>query len=339
MRVSGMLGADLDMAPLAIAELERRGYDAAFSAEINNEPFFPLVLAAEHSERIALSTSISVAFARNPMTMANLAWDLNQYSKGRFTIGLGSQIRQHIERRFCMPWSSPAARMREFVQAMRAIWHTWSTGEKLDFEGEFYRHNLMTPMFVPSKTQYGAPGVHVAGVGPLMTEVAAEVADGMIAHGFTTVKHLEEVTLPAVQRGLAKAGRERAQLDISSPIMVVTGVDEQAFMQSKAAVQGQLAFYASTPAYRPVLELHGWGDLQSAANDLTREGRWSEMGELITDEVLNTFAVVSEDIAAVPGLLRERYGHLVDTWQCTVETGDRERQARLIAAVQETSPL
>ncbi len=153
------------------------------------------------------------------------------------------------------------------------------------------------------------------------------------------MKYLEEVTLPAVQRGLAKAGRERAQLDISSPIMVVTGVDEQAFMQSKAAVQGQLAFYASTPAYRPVLELHGWGDLQGAANDLTRAGRWSEMGELITDEVLNTFAVVSEDIAAVPGLLRERYGHLVDTWQCTVETGDRERQARLIAAVQETSPL
>ena len=334
MRVSGMLGADLDMAPLAIAELERRGYDAAFSAEINNEPFFPLVLAAEHSKRIALSTSISVAFARNPMTTANLAWDLNQYSKGRFTIGLGSQIQQHIERRFSMPWSSPAARMREFVQAMRAIWHCWSTGEKLAFEGEFYRHNLMTPMFMPSKTEYGAPGVHIAGVGPLMTEVAAEVADGMIAHGFTTARYLEEVTLPAVERGLAKAGKQRADLDISSPIMAVTGVDEEAFEQNKLAIQSQLAFYASTPAYRPVLELHGWGDVQTEANKLTREGLWTDMGELITDEILNTFAIVSEDIDAVPALLKERYGHLVDTWQCTVETGDTDRQAALIAAVQ-----
>ncbi|NND68834.1 MAG: TIGR03617 family F420-dependent LLM class oxidoreductase [Halioglobus sp.] len=329
-----MLGADLDMAPLAIAELERRGYDAAFSAEINNEPFFPLVLAAEHSERIALSTSISVAFARNPMTMANLAWDLNQYSKGRFTLGLGSQIKQHITRRFSMPWSSPAARMREFIQAMRAIWRCWETGEKLDFEGEFYRHNLMTPMFMPTKTRYGAPGVSLAAVGPLMTEVAAEVADGVIAHGFTTVKYLEEVTLPAVARGLEKAGRQRDELDISSPVMVVTGLNAEAFAQNKLAVQSQIAFYASTPAYRPVLELHGWGDLQTEANNLTREGRWEDMGGLITDDLLNTFAIVSEDIKAVPSLLEQRYGHLVDTWQCTVETGDSEQQAQLVKAVQ-----
>ena len=236
------------------------------------------------------------------------------------------------------PWSSPAARMREFVQAMRAIWHCWRTGEKLAFEGEFYRHNLMTPMFTPSRTEYGAPGVHVAGVGPLMTEVAAEVADGMIAHGFTTAKYLEEVTLPAVERGLKKAGKPREALDISSPIIAVTGLNEEAFEQSKLAVKSQLAFYASTPAYRPVLELHGWGDVQTEANRLTREGRWADMGELITDEILSTFAVVSEDIEALPGLLKQRYGHLVDTWQCTVETGDRERQAQFIAAVQGTKP-
>lgn len=334
MKVSGMLGADLDMAPLAIAELERRGYDAAFAAEINNEPFFPLVLAAEHSRRIALSTSISVAFARNPMTMANLAWDLNQYSKGRFTIGLGSQIKQHITRRFSMPWSSPAARMREFIQAMRAIWRCWATGEQLDFKGEFYRHDLMTPMFVPAKKEYGAPGVNLAAVGPLMTEVAAEVADGVIAHGFTTAKYLQEVTLPAIERGLARAGRARSALDVSSPVMVVTGTDEQTFERNKLAVQSQIAFYASTPAYRRVLELHGWGDLQTQANELTRAGRWADMGALVSDEILETFAVVSADIEAVPELLKRRYGHLVDTWQCTVETGDSERQAALVAAVQ-----
>jgi probable F420-dependent oxidoreductase len=329
-----MLGADLDMAPLAIAELEKRGYDAAFSAEINNDPFLPLVLAAEHSRDIALTTSISVAFARNPMTLATLAWDLNQYARGRFTIGLGSQIKQHITRRFSMPWSRPAARMREFIQALRTIWSCWETGDKLDFNGEFYQHNLMTPMFVPSNREFGTPGINLAAVGPLMTEVAAEVADGVIAHGFTTAKYLEEVTLPAVQRGLQKSGRSRAELDISSPLMVVSGASEEAFTQSKLAVQGQIAFYASTPAYRPVLELHGWGELQEAANQMTREGRWEDMGGLIDDEILNTFAVVSEDIDAVPRLLAERYTGLVDTWQCTLETGETQLQQKLVAAVQ-----
>ena len=334
MKVSGMLGADLDMAPLAIAELERRGYDAAFSAEINNDPFFPLILAAEHSQNIALATSISVAFARNPMTTANLAWDLNQYSRGRFTLGLGSQIKQHITRRFSMPWSHPAARMREFIQAMRAIWSCWETGEKLQFEGEFYQHNLMPPMFTPGKAEFGRPAVTLAAVGPLMTETAAEVADGLIAHGFTTEKYLREVTLPAVQRGLEKAGRKRSEFDISSPVMVVSGRDQQAFEDSRLAVQSQIAFYASTPAYRPVLELHGWSDLHEEARRLTREGRWQDMGALITDDILKTFAIVTEDIEQVPAQLKERYGDLVDTWQCTVESGDFDVQAQLVADVQ-----
>lgn len=328
-----MLGADLEMAPLAIAELEARGYDAAFTAEINNDPFFPLVLAAEHSKSIQLTTAISVAFARNPMTVANLAWDLNQYSKGRFTVGLGSQIKPHITRRFSMPWSQPAARMREFILAMRAIWACWETGVKLDFNGEFYLHDLMTPMFTPTRTTYGAPGVNLAAVGPRMTEVAAEVADGVIAHGFTTEKYLREVTLPAVQRGLVRAGRGRETFDLSLPVMAVAGVDEEAFAQSKLRVQSQLAFYASTPAYRPVLELHGWGELQTEAHQLTRQGRWQEMGALITDEILNTFALVCEDIDRVPALLQARYAGLVDTWMCTVDTGDRDRQKQLIDAL------
>jgi probable F420-dependent oxidoreductase len=334
LRVSGMLGADLEMAPLAIAELERRGYDAAFSAEINNDPFFPLVLAAEHSKTIALTTAISVAFARNPMTLANLAWDLNQYSKGRFTVGLGSQIKPHITRRFSMPWSKPAARMREFIQAMQAIWRCWETGEKLDFNGEFYQHTLMTPMFTPSRKTYGAPRVNLAAVGPLMTEVAAEVANGVIAHGFTTAQYLRDVTLPAVQRGLEKSGRKREEFDVSLPVMVVTGVNAEAFEQSKNAIRSQLGFYASTPAYRPVLELHGWGDVQTSANQLTREGRWQDLAALITDEILHTFALVTEDITQVPTLLQQRYGGLADTWMCTVETGNTDLQQQLVAAVQ-----
>lgn len=334
MKVSGMLGADLERAPLAIAELERRGFDTAFTAEINNDPFLPLVLAAEHSEQIALTTSISVAFARNPMNVAQLAWDLNQYSKGRFTVGLGSQIKPHITRRFSMPWSKPAARMREFIQAMHAIWRCWETGEKLDFEGEFYRHDLMTPMFVPAKKDHGAPRVNLAAVGPLMTEVAGEVAEGMIAHGFTTDRYLREVTLPAVERGLLKAGRNRATFNINGPIMAVAGVDEEAFEQSKSAVKAQLGFYASTPAYRPVLELHGWGDVQTEAHRLTRENRWDEMSALITDDILDAFAVVAEDIDDLPGLLVKKYGGLIDTWQCTIQTPDADVQQRIIAAVQ-----
>lgn len=331
-----MLGADLEMAPLAAADLERRGYDVAFSAEINNEPFFPLVLAAEHSQTIELTTSICVAFARNPMTLANLAWDLNNYSRGRFTIGLGSQIKPHITRRFSMPWSKPAARMREFIQAMRAIWSCWETGEKLDFNGEFYRHDLMTPMFTAKQSEFGAPGVNLAAVGPLMTEVAGEVADGMISHGFTTADYLREVTLPAIGRGLEKSGRSRDEFEVIIPAMVVAGASEDAFERSAAAVRSQVAFYASTPAYRPVLELHGWGDLQAEAHRMTREGRWDDMASLITDEILDAFAIVSEDIQRVPALLAERYGGLADTWMCTVETGDEDLQKQLVAAVQAT---
>jgi probable F420-dependent oxidoreductase len=336
MKVSGMLGADLEMAPLAIAQLESQGYDEAFSAEINNEPFFPLVLAAEHSKTIALSTSISVAFARNPMTMANLAWDLNQYAKGRFTLGIGSQIQAHISKRFSMPWSKPAARMREFIQAMQSIWSCWESGgqERLQFRGEFYQHTLMTPMFVPGKCEFGAPQVRLAGVGPLMTEVAGEVADGLIAHGFSTAQYMREVTLPAVERGLAIAGRAREGFDISSPIMVVSGTDEESFQQNKQAVKTQLAFYGSTPAYKPVLDLHGWGDLQGRLNTLSKEGKWVEMGELIDDDILNTFAVVCENPGDIAANIKERYQGLVDTWQCTFMNPDADLMKQVIQSVQ-----
>ena len=335
MKVSGMLGADLGMAPLATAELERRGYDALFTAEINNDPFLPLALAAEHSQSIQLTTSIAVAFARNPMTVAQQAWDLNQYSGGRFTVGLGSQIKQHITRRYSMEWSRPAARMREFVQAVRAIWDCWVSGDKLDFEGDFYRHNLMTPMFTPHDKGCGRPGVNIAAVGPLMTETAAEVGDGLIAHGFTTEKYLKTVTLPAVERGLNKAGRARQDFDISCPVMVVCGANEQAFEQNLRAVKAQLGFYASTPAYRGVLEVHGWEDLQIEANQLTREGRWDELGALIDGEILESFALVCDNPDRLADAFYQRYGRLIDTWQCTFETGDSDRQQQMISRIQE----
>jgi probable F420-dependent oxidoreductase len=334
MKINASLIADLGSVPSRIKDIESLGYDAAFSAEISSDPFFPLLLAAEHSERVGLTTAISVAFARNPMTLANIAHDLNQYSEGRFSLGLGSQIQPHITKRFSMPWSKPAARMREFVLALRAIWDCWLEGSELDFRGEFYHHTLMTPMFVPAQLEFPAPQVNIAGVGPRMTEVAGETADGFIAHGFTTEKFLREVSMPALDRGLAKAGRSRSDIDVSAPIIVVSGLDSQAFEASLQVVKMQLAFYGSTPAYKPVLELHGWEGLQPTLNRLSKQGEWLKMGELISDEILETFAIVCEDPSQIAPRFEERFGGLIDTWQCTVDLPDRAAQSQLLASLQ-----
>jgi probable F420-dependent oxidoreductase len=334
MKINASLIADLGSVPSRIKEIEALGYDGAFSAEINADPFLPLLLAAEHSERVGLMTAVSVAFARSPMTVAHVAHDLNQYSGGRFTLGLGSQIRPHVTKRFSMPWSQPAARMREFVLALRAIWSSWLDGGRLDFRGEFYQHTLMTPMFTPAQRGFPAPKVMVAGVGPLMTEVAGEVADGFVAHGFTTEKYLREVTVPALARGLEKAGRSRADFDVSAPIIVISGIDRAAFESNRQFVKLQLAFYGSTPAYKPVLERHGWDALQPELNRLSKQGAWQEMGELISDEMLESFAVVCEDPDQIAPRLAQRYGDLIDTWQCTVDLPDREVQSALLRRLQ-----
>ena len=315
------LGGNLDQVPKMIKKLEEQGYDGAMTAETSSDPFFPLLLAAEHSERIELMTSIAVAFARNPMILAGIGHDLNAYSKGRFVLGLGSQIKPHITRRFSMPWSHPAARMREFILAMRAVWDCWYQGEKLDFQGEFYQHTLMTPMFTPSDVEFGPPRVFLAAVGPRMTEVAGEVADGVIAHAFTTEKYFRETTLPNLEKGLAKAGRARDSFEVSCPVFVVTGRDEESTEASRLGVTRQIAFYGSTPAYRPVLEAHGWGDLGPELTGLSKRGEWEKMGTLVTDEILDAFAIVAPP-KDVPDRLLKRYGGLIDRVACTFDIGD-----------------
>jgi len=312
MKIDGTLMVTrLGDARRAAAELEEIGYDGAFTAETSHDPFLPLLLAAEGSERLELGTGIAVAFARSPMTLAHTAWDLQAHSGGRFLLGLGSQIQAHIEKRFSMPWSSPAARMREFILALRAIWACWQDGAPLEFRGEFYRHTLMTPFFNPGPIPPGPPKVLLAAVGEKMTEVAGEVADGIILHGFTTERYVREVTMPALERGWARSGRRRQDFQITGPMFVVTGTTEEEMAQAGALTRQQIAFYGSTPAYRGVLALHGWGDLQPELNRLSKEGRWAEMGDCITDEILETFAVVGEP-EQVPGLLAARYGDLLD---------------------------
>ena len=312
MKVDGGIGGTT-IAELAkqARELEGLGYDGIMTAETSHDPFLQLVIAAEHTERVEIATGIAVAFARNPMNLANLGHDLQTYSGGRAIVGLGSQIKPHIEKRFSMEWSHPAARMRELILAMRAIWACWNEGVPLDFRGEFYRHTLMTPFFNPGPTGHGPPKVFLAAVGEHMTEVAGEVADGILVHGFTTERYVREVTMPAVARGLAKAGRSRERFEVSGPLFVVTGGNDEEVERAKAGTRQQIAFYGSTPNYRPVLDLHGWGELQPELNALSKQGKWVEMGDLIDDEMLSTFAVIAgpDDVAAE---LARRYGGLVD---------------------------
>lgn len=293
---------------------EKAGYDGLWASESKHDPFLPLLLAAEHTDRLEVGTAIAVAFARSPMQLAYTAHDLQAYSGGRFSLGLGSQIKPHIERRFAMPWSRPAARMREYVSALRAIWAAWNDGEKLDFRGDFYTHTLMSPFFSPPPAPGGAPKVFVAAVGEAMTRVAGEVADGLLAHGFTTERYLREVTLPTVEAGLAGSGRTRGDFSVSHLLLTATGRTEEEMARAVDGTRRQIAFYGSTPAYRGVLELHGWGELGDELNALSkssREDKWEAMGRLVDDDVLHTFAVVAEP-ERVAAEIRRRYGSLVD---------------------------
>ncbi|MET0894945.1 MAG: LLM class F420-dependent oxidoreductase [Acidimicrobiia bacterium] len=311
MKVDGMVGGGFADVGARAQELEALGYDGAFTSETQHDPFLPLAIASTTTSTIEVGTSIAVAFARTPMMTAAIANDLQIASQGRFVLGLGSQIKPHIERRFSMPWSRPAARMREYVLALRAIWTAWHEESKLNFRGDFYTHTLMTPFFSPGPSEYGAPKVWLAAVGKRMTEVAGEVADGMIVHAFTTEKYLREVTIPSIDRGLATAGRSRDSFELGGPMLVVTGSTEEQMAESAQATKQQIAFYGSTPSYRPVLALHGWGDVGDELNAMSKRGRWVEMGELITDEILDAFAVVAEP-ADVAGKLRARFGLLLD---------------------------
>ena len=287
--------------------LEAEGYDGLWVSETQHDPFLQLLQIAEATERVTLGPAIAIGFARSPMTLAYTAYDLANYSAGRFVLGLGSQVKPHIEKRFSMTWSRPAARMRELVVALRAIWSAWHDGARLDFRGDFYTHTLMTPFFAPPRHAFGAPPVYLAGVGTQMTEVAGEVADGFFFHPFTTQRYLREVTLPALERGRATSGLGLDGFTIAGPAFVCVGRDEAEMAAAVKGTKNQIAFYASTPAYRGVLDLHGWGDLQPELNRISKEGRWAEMGDVVTDDVLDALAVVG-DPATAGRALRERWG-------------------------------
>lgn len=300
MKYDAWIRDGLENATLDARTSQQLGYDGAWNGEGKSDAFLPMVLAAEHSESLEIGSAIALAFARNPMTVAYQAIDLQRYSRGRFIVGLGSQIRPHIERRFSMPWSKPAARMKDFVLALHAIWEAWESGEQLRYEGQFYRHTLMTPNFVPDANPFGRPKVYLAAVGPQMLRVAAEVADGLFVHPFCTELYLRSVVLPGIER---HRPRELPPLEIAlSPLVALSDPDV-------VAARREIAFYASTPAYRPVLDIHGWGDLQSELNAMSKRSEWDRMAALVDDDVLRAMCCIGDE-RAVAAELTQRYGGL-----------------------------
>jgi len=324
---------DLRQVANAARKAEVDGFSGLITLENRNDPFLAHAVAAIATSQIELGTAVAIAFARSPMAVAHASWDLQVASRGRFVLGLGPQVRAHNERRFSVAWSAPVPRLREYTQALRAIWRCWETGEKLNFEGEHYRFTLMTPNFIPPSLQLPMVPITLAAVGPYSLRLAGEVADGARLHPFCTRKYLEDSVLPRLGEGMAKSGRARENFEITGGGFLATGKDEAAVAKAVEWVRTRVAFYGSTPAYWPVLSAHGLDDLGRELNALSRQGKWEEMTARVSDDVVRLFAAVGThvDIAA---RIAERFGGLVDTvYASTSAAVPSDLPAEAVAAV------
>jgi probable F420-dependent oxidoreductase len=296
----------LQAVPEIAKEAERLGFDTLWSSETMHDPFLPFALAAEHTRELKFGTAVAVSFARSPTTMAYTAWDLAQTSKGRFCLGLGTQVKAHIERRFGMPWpESPVAKLREQINAMRALWQTWQTGERLNFRGGYYKLNLMSPFFNPGPVEHPDIPIYIAGVNTGLARLTGEVGDGFLVHPFHTPDYLKDVILPAIKQGTDKAGRDTKVVSILVTAFVISDAIEREFTRQ------QIAFYASTPSYRPVLALHGWERAAEDLSALAARGKWAEMPGIITDDMLEIFATIAPP-GKLPAALKDRYAGFAD---------------------------
>ena len=297
---------DLSAIPSLACAVESMGFNALWSTETMHDPFLPGPLIAEHTRKLYFGTAVAIAFARSPATLAYTAWDLAQASGGRFILGLGTQVKAHIMRRFGMPWpESVVGKLREQIEAVRTFWNTWQTNQPFNYRSEHYKLNLMSPFFNPGSIKYPNIPIYIAGVNTGLARLAGEMAQGFHAHPFHTPRYLREVILPAIEQGAANAGRSRAEIKISTSAFVVTSAEEETF------VRAQIAFYASTPSYRSVMALHGWEDTASQLSDLASRGAWADMAGLINDDMLHECAVIASP-ADLPSALLERYQGLVD---------------------------
>jgi probable F420-dependent oxidoreductase len=304
--------SDLRKVSAEIRRIELAGYDGVMTQENRHDPFLPLAVAAVNSERLQLGTGVAISFPRSPMVMANLCWDLQLASQGRFVLGIGPQVKGHNERRFSVPWTPPAPRMKEYIQALRAIWHSWKTGERLAFEGEHYTFTLMTPNFTPEPMSYQAPPVTMAAVGPAMLHVAGEVADGVRLHGFCTPRYLENVIWPQLQTGLERGGRTRENLQVSGGGFVITGATDEEVDKLVEFYRSRVAFYGSTRAYWPVLEQHDLLELGEKLNYMSKNNQWQAMPAEVSDEVLQLFAAIGRHDQIVAEI-ESQFGGLVDS--------------------------
>ncbi|MCK6556367.1 TIGR03617 family F420-dependent LLM class oxidoreductase [Candidatus Binatia bacterium] len=333
---TGLMPGTLRDAATAAQAAEAVGFDGLWTAETAHDPFFPLVLAAEHTQRIELGTAIAVAFPRSPMVLAQIAWDLQALSNGRFVLGLGTQVKGHNERRFGVKWEQPGPKLREMLLMIRAAWDCWQHGTRPNFQGQFYTFTLMTPFFNPGPLSVPYPRIYIAGVNEYMCRLAGELCDGFHVHPLHSIAYLEAVTLPNIEKGLARGGRARGDIELASSIFVVAGNTREEIEAARGPVRQQIAFYASTPAYAGVLELHGWGDVARRLTELSKRGEWTAMADEISDEMLDVFAVTgaSEDI---PALIKRRYTGYLDrvSFYFPFHAGDAARWRAVVAAFRE----
>jgi probable F420-dependent oxidoreductase len=321
---ASLLVHDLAQMPALARFADDAGFEGIWTFETSHEPFLPLVLAAEHSSHLSLGTSIAVAFPRSPMILAQIAWDLARYSKGRFILGLGTQVKGHNERRFGVKWERPVEKMREVILAVQAIWDCWQNRSRLNFQGEFFELTLMTPFFSPEPHEFYRIPIFVAGVNQRMCQLAGELCEGFHAHPLHSARYLKERVLANIELGLAKSGRRRAAIEVSSSIFVIP-TDDVAAAKYASEIREQIAFYASTPPYRPVFELEGWGDVADQLKALAARGRWTEMPALITDDMLDAFALRGS-WAELPKKVLQKYDGLLDrvSYYFPVVPGDNE---------------
>jgi len=311
------------------------GYTGFFGIENKTNALFAPLICATQDKNVDLATSVAIAFAKTPMVMAAEAYSLNQYCKGRFALGLGSQVKAHITRRFSMPWTDkPARQMREYINALHAIWDCYEQGGPLNFLGETYKHTLMAQEFVPYLEGFGRPRILLGAVGPRMTELAVDLASGLITHSFMTEKSFREVNLKTIEARLQKNNKPRSEFEIHLPLLIATGSDEDEYKKNIELRRQRIGFYSSTPAYRSVLDAHGWGEVQAETQKLAKAGRWNEMGLPITDAMLDTFAVVGEPKEIAPKI-KQRFGDFIDTIQSSLELKNEETQYEIIKAIEE----
>jgi probable F420-dependent oxidoreductase len=308
---TGLGVGDLGDVAQRARQADAMGFDALWSAETQHDPFLPLVLAAEHSSRIQLGTAIALAFPRSPMTLAYIAWDLQKLSQGRFVLGLGTQIKPHIERRFGIAWDRPTPRLREYILAMRHIWNCWQTDGKLNFRGELYKLTLMAPFFNPGSIAHPHIPIFIAGVNEHLCRLAGELCEGFHVHPFHTPKYLAEFILPEIEKGLVKGGRTRKDIELASSVFVVAGDTPAERANSREMIRQQISFYASTPTYHPVFAMHGWANQANELSALAARGKWGEMPVLVSDEMVSIFAEEGT-YAELPSKVKRRYEGLLD---------------------------